>query len=539
MPNIILKNGPESGTSIPLGKGSTSIGRAPESSIRIEEEKAASHHAEILTANGGDYLIRDLGAAEGTRLNGVLIREGVLQDGDEIQIGGTVLLFEIGNVADRSFDDAAVEDEGPPTDKIFKIRIGSGDVDFLKTEEKDPRRIRAAHRKLSTIHRISEVLMTIRNPQALFKRTLDLIVDAIRADRGCILAENEKGELVPQAVRVPAGMDENRAALSLTMAEEALREGKAILSSDAIQDARYEGKKSVSARETRSAMCVPLKTSERNLGVVSVHRTRPFSPFVEEDLEFLMVICRQATVCMENVQLFDDIKRTNHLLLAAKDEIVKWTRALEVKVEERTRQLRKKGEQLERLSITDGMTGLYNHQHFQNELAKEVRRMLRYRKGSDQKTFALAMLDLDHLKAINDSFGHLAGDGVLGRVAELLRANIRAVDLAARYGGDEFCLLLPETTLEGARVAVEKVIRKVRELEVTPADLLGNLSPEQLAEIGERLGRKVDPLEAIPITISAGLAVYQPPQMPREILQRADQALYRSKGAGRNQVQIG
>jgi diguanylate cyclase len=117
------------------------------------------------------------------------------------------------------------------------------------------------------------------------------------------------------------------------------------------------------------------------------------------------------------------------------------------------------------------------------------------------------MVDLDHFKAYNDDFGHLAGDDVLRRVATLLRDRLRSTDLAARYGGEELCLVLPDTDLGGAAALVMELLARVRQL---PA--------------------------ARPVTFSAGLTQWNGSERIEELLHRADLALYRAKREGRDRV---
>jgi diguanylate cyclase (GGDEF)-like protein len=118
--------------------------------------------------------------------------------------------------------------------------------------------------------------------------------------------------------------------------------------------------------------------------------------------------------------------------------------------------LRLANEKLERLATTDGLTGLKNHRAFQELLANEYARATRYK-----KPLSLVMLDVDHFKGFNDSFGHPAGDVVLKRVASLLQENARTTDVAARYGGEEFALLLPETGPRGAAMTADRILQAI------------------------------------------------------------------------------
>jgi diguanylate cyclase (GGDEF)-like protein len=166
--------------------------------------------------------------------------------------------------------------------------------------------------------------------------------------------------------------------------------------------------------------------------------------------------------------------------------------------------LRKKNDELQRLSITDGLTGLYNRRHLMETLENERRRADR-----SERTFGLLMVDVDHFKKFNDRFGHQAGDEVLLRVSGILRKCTRDIDFAGRYGGEEFCLLLAESTLEGAVEVAERI-------------------RAELAEIS---------FEGEKITVSIGAAEYPTDGEGVEaVLASADAAMYQAKRRGRNRV---
>jgi diguanylate cyclase (GGDEF)-like protein len=170
--------------------------------------------------------------------------------------------------------------------------------------------------------------------------------------------------------------------------------------------------------------------------------------------------------------------------------------------------LRRKNEELHRISITDSLTGLYNRKHMLEALDKEVNRCLRH-----NRTFALLIIDIDHFKKYNDSYGHLAGDEVLRRLGSVFKASIRTCDYAARYGGEEFIFLLPETDAASGAQTAERIRSQVAK---------------------EEFGSDEKP---IVVTVSVGVAAYPDNgDDPESVLRYADDALYKAKEYGRNQV---
>jgi two-component system, cell cycle response regulator len=173
-------------------------------------------------------------------------------------------------------------------------------------------------------------------------------------------------------------------------------------------------------------------------------------------------------------------------------------------------ELEEKNRELERLSISDGLTGLYNHRHIHGLLGEEFERTER-----TNDRLSVAMFDLDRFKAVNDSYGHQAGDRVLVQMAEILGESARDIDRLGRYGGEEFMALLPETGVDDAVVFVERVRREVA---------------RRMFDIGRD--------EPLRMTVSAGLACY-PHELvdsPETLVRLADEALYAAKAAGRNRV---
>ena len=165
-------------------------------------------------------------------------------------------------------------------------------------------------------------------------------------------------------------------------------------------------------------------------------------------------------------------------------------------------------EEIYRLTTTDGLTQIYNKRFFQETLAREVGRSVRY-----GRPLSLVLLDLDHFKAINDTAGHLAGDHVLQKLAQTIQARVRKEDLFCRYGGEEFALILPEVTGKGAMTTAEK-LRKL--VEKTPFEFEG---------------------ERLAVTVSMGCgSLTKDMKTPEELVAQADERLYEAKRAGRNRV---
>ena len=163
---------------------------------------------------------------------------------------------------------------------------------------------------------------------------------------------------------------------------------------------------------------------------------------------------------------------------------------------------------LENLAITDGLTKLYNLRHFYNLLEVEIDRCRRY-----GHSLALLLFDIDNFKVYNDTYGHLEGDKVLVKIGQIIRSCLRTMDSAYRYGGEEFTIILPETTAQEANNVANR-IRIAVELE--------NFIP--------KAGKVAT------VTISIGVTEYHNDEQLSEFIKRADQAMYLSKEKGRNTI---
>ncbi len=220
--------------------------------------------------------------------------------------------------------------------------------------------------------------------------------------------------------------------------------------------------------DMRSELCVPLKTGNRVIGVFNAE-SRTVGAFSETDERLLMTFAGQLATAIEKVRLFEEVAS---------------------------------------LAVTDPLTGLFNRRHFFSVAGIEFQRAKRH--GRD---LALIMLDLDYFKVVNDKFGHAAGDLVLRTVATQCLSIVRATDLICRFGGEEFTVLLPETTPSSAVVVAEELRREIAHLRVRHET------------------------EEIMVTASMGVAGFDDACDDLEhLLRRSDHALYAAKRAGRDCV---
>ncbi|POZ61474.1 GGDEF domain-containing response regulator [Chromobacterium alticapitis] len=187
------------------------------------------------------------------------------------------------------------------------------------------------------------------------------------------------------------------------------------------------------------------------------------------------------------------------------DKLQRMNDELENIVQARTHELELKNEELNRLATTDRLTGLYNRLFLEKMLPHEFAVAKRF-----SSPFAFILLDIDHFKLVNDRHGHQVGDEVLKTMADIIRRTVRACDITVRWGGEEFLIICSDTHLRGARTLAEKLRQAVE----------GHDFP-----VVERC------------TASFGVAAYQESDDIHSMLERADQALYAAKHAGRNRVE--
>jgi len=248
---------------------------------------------------------------------------------------------------------------------------------------------------------------------------------------------------------------------------------QAVIVPDVSRDTRFFAKVDEKTKmETRSIVAVPVRFRDHCLGVIELVNCVGADGFHDRDLALLEALADFAAIALENAR---------HV------------------------------QRIHELTITDDCTSLYNARHLNFILETEIYRSQRY--GYE---FCLVFLDLDHFKSVNDTHGHLAGSKLLAEIGNVLRANCRLIDFAFRYGGDEFVILLPQTSKEsacGVALRLHKLIREMHWLRSEGLD--------------------------VRLTTSAGVAAYPTDAKTKaELLHLADEAMYLVKNTTRDSVAV-
>jgi diguanylate cyclase (GGDEF)-like protein len=283
-----------------------------------------------------------------------------------------------------------------------------------------------------------------------------------------------------------------------------VKESKAVMMLDTTMEHKADLSDSMEKIGVKSVICVPLAGKMGTRGAIYLQSVNVTHGFRKDDLLFLSSLSTPIALAIENALLYAKSKRAEERIQKASDD-------LEQQVMNRTSELKKAKDKLGKLSITDGLSGLYNYRYLIHSLESELRRAIRY-----HRTLALLLIDIDYLKNFNDTYGHLCGDYVIKTVGKLLKSNVRATDFVARYGGDELAVMLIEANATSALEIAEKVKK----------------------EIGSHILQWQT--KQLSVSVSIGLAMAPAPgiQGVSHLVEAADRALYQAKKAGRNSVVV-
>ncbi len=338
--------------------------------------------------------------------------------------------------------------------------------------------------RFASMAELTRAITPIQNYETLLQMILDKSAELLKAEQGslmmldqetdALLLEAKKGIHQELSQELPGKITIRRGE---GIAGKVAEHGEPILVKNFESDPRFK-QKSREHYKTLSFVSVPLKIADRVIGVLNLSDKTTGEVFDEEDLRFIQSVATHASIVLERNEFFN------------------------------------KSEELKKLTITDPLTGLLNRRYLLERLKDELARSERH-----VHPMSLLMLDLDGFKVCNDTHGHPFGDKILKDIAETLLKTVRSIDIMARYGGDEFVAILPETR------------------ESVALDIAERLRMCVLRGATQTLEKAV--LEPCALTASIGIACYPEHGNTAELLlENVDKALYRAKNKGKNRVEV-
>ncbi len=316
-------------------------------------------------------------------------------------------------------------------------------------------------------------LTSVKDTEKLLNGFLTKTTQLLNAEQGSLmLLDHDTEELVVEArlCRDDTVQEKMRFSKDEGIAGQVLESGRSFLVKDIEKDPRI-GKTNRPRYKTKSFLSVPIKIEEKLSGVINVSDKVEGGVFNEEDLELVESFIGNVAIAIERSLLY------------------------------------KKTEELRKLSITDPLTGIFNRRYLNRRLSEEITRYNRYK-----HPFSFMMLDMDKFKDYNDTYGHISGDKLLKYLAEIMEQSLRAIDIAARFGGDEFVAIFPQTP-------------KVDAIQIT-----NRLKEKIDIELSQNYSK-------MPLSVSMGLATFPDDASSiMELIEKTDQALYLAKKGGGNRV---
>ena len=331
------------------------------------------------------------------------------------------------------------------------------------------------HQELTIFHDVAKALTSSLDLDSILQTIMEKMAEYFRPDTWSLLMVDEEREELYFAIAVGSASEalkNVRLKVGEGIAGWVAKHGEQLVVPDVMNDPRFAKRiDDVTKWETRSIICVPLRSKHRVLGVIQLVNVTP-EHFNDQEVFFLQSLCDYAAIAIENARSVEKIQE---------------------------------------LTITDDCTGLYNARHLYKTLETEV-----YRSSRFGYEFSVVFIDLDHFKQVNDTHGHLVGSKLLAEIGYLVKAQLRLIDFAFRYGGDEFVVLLPQTGKDQA-LNVAKRLRDTLRTSIFCKEEGLNLN----------------------VRASMGMATYpHDAKTPHDIIRQADEMMYLVKNTTRDNIGV-
>jgi diguanylate cyclase (GGDEF)-like protein len=316
------------------------------------------------------------------------------------------------------------------------------------------------------------------NSEKVYTDVLSKFSDIMKSECSSLMVLHEESDELELEAVVGASFDEAnkiRIKMGYGISGSVLASGLPMLVRNVDTDRRVRDQRH-GHYKTKSFISYPITLGQKKLGVINLTDRAGGASYESKDLSLLEIMAPQLALIIDRTEWF------------------------------------KKAEQYQQMSLTDPLTSLPNRRYLEERLFEEVERSKRH-----DTPLCFMLIDIDHFKRYNDIYGHTNADLVLMKTAAILRRSVRAIDMPARYAGDEFCIILPETDVKSASFIAERLCKEVRQTDFP-------------SELGELMGR---------VTLSIGVSSFGGGrQTPHAMIETADRALYQAKMLGRNRVAI-
>ena len=313
MPAYFIKYSDETGPKThEFSSGELILGRAPDCQVILKDFGISRQHAKLIADPGG-VRIMDLGSKNGTKINGNLVTQAPLREGDKFSLGSLEILFGKTAEAKVAFDDEPIEASGTIVRSV-------GDLSKLLAVESKPKpgqtvsaqsEIARANQILKVLTRVAETLVASRPVEEVLQQVMDIVFESIPAERGFLMLAGEERDASTLTAKVTKyrnkSHDRGKITISKTIAQRVLSDRVAILTSDALADARFNSGDSIRINQIRSAMVAPLWNREEVIGIIHLDTSALTHAFTETDLDLLSALANFAAVAIERSRLNEKI----------------------------------------------------------------------------------------------------------------------------------------------------------------------------------------------------------------------------------------